>query len=125
MHEMSLIRPVVDLVLQECKGKDVAAVRSVHLSVGVMRDVIEDYMEGLFQYLARGTVAEHAKLAITRIPLIVICNECGTPFPLDTRDEATQVCPCCHVAKNYRLYSGNEFRVDRIEIEPLAEKIPA
>ncbi len=172
MHEMSLIRPAVDLVLQECAGKNVAEVRAVHLTVGVMRDVIEDYMEGLFRYLARGTVAEHAKLVITRAPLVVICNECGTPFPVvrdviedymeglfrylargtvaehaklvitraplvvicnecgtpfpvDTRDEATQVCPHCHARKNYRFYSGNEFRVDRIEVEVSAEAVPA
>ncbi len=121
MHEMSLIRPAVDLVLQECAGKNVAEVRAVHLTVGVMRDVIEDYMEGLFRYLARGTVAEHARLVITRAPLVVICNECGTPFPVNTRDEATQVCPHCHTRKNYRFYSGNEFRVDRIEVEVSAE----
>ena len=117
MHEMSLIRPVVDMVLQECEGKDIAEVRAVYLTVGELRDVIEDYMEGLFQHLARGTVAEHAKLVITRVPVVVICNQCGTPFPIDTRDSATWTCPHCGAHHNYRLYSGNEFRVDRIEVD--------
>ena len=116
MHEMSLIRPAVDLVLQECAGKNVAEVRAVHLTVGVMRDVIEDYMEGLFQHLARGTAAAGAKLVIKRIPAVVICNECATPFPIDVHDAATWTCPHCGAHKNYRLYSGNEFKVDRIEV---------
>ena len=116
MHEMSLIRPVVDMVLQECADKDIAEVRAVHLTVGNLRDVIEDYMEGLFQHLARGTVAEHARLVITRVPAVVICNVCGTPFPIDTHDRTTWECPHCKAYQNYRLYSGNEFRVDAIEV---------
>lgn len=120
MHEMSLIRPVVDLVLAECDGKDVGSVRAVHLSVGELRDVIEDYMEGLFRHLARGTVAENASLVIKRIPTVVICEECGTPFKLDVRDSKSRECPHCHAYQRYHLYSGNEFRVDRIEVEGAA-----
>ena len=44
MHEMSLLRPTVDLVLQECEKAGVTRVSAVHLTVGVLRDVIEDYM---------------------------------------------------------------------------------
>ena len=47
---------------------------------------------------------------------MVICNECGTPFPIDVHDAATWTCPHCGAHKNYRLYSGNEFKVDRIEV---------
>lgn len=120
MHEMSLIRPVVDLVLAECDGKDVGSVRAVHLSIGELRDVIEDYMEGLFRHLSRGTVAENASLVITRIPTVVICDECGTPFKLDVHDPKSWECPHCHAYQRYHLYSGNEFRVDRIEVEGTA-----
>ena len=116
MHEMSLLRPTVDLVLQECEKAGVTRVSAVHLTVGVLRDVIEDYMEGLFQHLARGTAAAGAKLVIKRIPAVVICNECATPFPIDVHDAATWTCPHCGAHKNYRLYSGNEFKVDRIEV---------
>lgn len=121
MHEMSLLRPTVDLVLQECEKAGVTRVSAVYLTVGVLRDVIEDYMEGLFQHLARGTAAEGAKLVIRRVPAVVICNQCGTPFPIDVRDSATWSCPHCKAHKDYRLYSGNEFKVDRIEVaEPVA-----
>ena len=116
MHEMSLLRPTVDLVLEECERAGVTRVSAVHLSIGVLRDVIEDYMEGLFQHLARGTAAAGAKLVIKRIPAVVICNECATPFPIDVHAAATWTCPHCGAHKNYRLYSGNEFKVDRIEV---------
>lgn len=123
MHEMSLMRPVVDLVLQECETYGITEVRAVHLTVGELRDVIEEYMEGLFQHLARGTAAQNAQLVVARTPVVVICNDCGTPFRIDVRDEQTWTCPHCGARKNYRLYSGNEFRIDRIEVAAPSEKI--
>lgn len=117
MHEMSLMRNVVDAVLSECAGAEVGAVRSVHLTIGELRDVIDQYVPGLFRYLARGTVAEHAEIVIEHTPVTVRCNACGDIFPIDVRDGQTWACPRCHERQNYRLFSGNEFRIDRIEVE--------
>jgi hydrogenase nickel incorporation protein HypA/HybF len=117
MHEMSLVRKVVDIVLSECEGKEVAAVRAVHLTIGEATDVIEEYVEDLFRFLARGTVAEKAEVFIARTPLTVRCLNCGDIFPIDTRDKETWGCPRCTAYQNYRLFSGREFRVDRIDVE--------
>lgn len=117
MHEMALMRNVVDAVVAECQGKDVGAVRSVHLTVGDLRDVVDEYVPGLFRYLARGTVAEHAEVVIEHTPVTVRCNACGDIFPINVRDESTLTCPRCHATRDYRLFSGNEFRIDRIQVE--------
>lgn len=69
MHEMALVHQVVSLVLDQVRDTDVTEVTAVHLTIGEGRDVIEDYMGGLFSFVARGTVAEHAKLVIHRVPL--------------------------------------------------------
>ena len=87
---------------------------------GVLHDVVEELIPGLFRHLARGTAAEGAKLVIRRVPAVVICNQCGTPFPIDVHDSATWTCPHCKAHKDYRLYSGNEFKVDRIEVAETA-----
>ena len=120
MHEMTLVRKVVDLVLESCEGEDVARVRSVHLYIGDLHDVVDDFVPGLFQHLARGTIAESARITITHVPATVICNQCGFVFPLDPRDETTWKCPYCAARRDYRLYTGREFFVDSIEVEGLA-----
>lgn len=120
MHEMSLMRNVVDVVLSECTSPEIGAVRSVHLTIGELRDVVDQYVPGLFRYLARGTVAEHAEVIIEHTPITVRCNGCGDIFPIDVRDEQTWVCPRCHERQNYQLFSGSEFRIDRIEVERAA-----
>lgn len=118
MHEMSLVRPIVNMVLEECEGKNVRAVTSVHLTIGEGHDVIVDTIPGLFQFLARGTVAEHAEVVIERVPLRAQCNRCGEVFPINVYHSETWVCPACG-QRDYRLYSGREFCIDSIRVEGL------
>lgn len=120
MHEMSLVRKVVDIVAAECGSDDAAEVLAVHLTIGEATDVIENYVEELFQFLARGTNAQNAKLVIARTPLTVRCDRCGTVFPIDVRNSETWGCPQCGAYQKYRLFSGREFRVDRIDVARLA-----
>ena len=117
MHEMALLRNVVDIVVGECAGKDVKAVRTVYLTVGELRDVVEDIVPGLFKWLARDTVAADADVFIRRVPAMVRCNKCGDIFKINVRDPKTWECPRCHAYQDYRLFSGNEFRIERIEVE--------
>lgn len=117
MHEMALVRNVVDVVLGECEGKGIKAVKAVHLTIGELSDVVEDFVPSLFQFLARGTIAADAKIVIRRTPLLVRCDECGEIFHIDVRDEATWVCTRCGARQKYHMVSGREFRIERIEVE--------
>lgn len=115
MHEMSLMRDVVDVVVEQAERVHAKGVRRVHLTIGDGRDVIMDLVDSLFEFLTRDTVAHGAELVITRVPYTVKCNECGMVFPLDVRKPDTWVCPRCS-AQNYHLNSGNEFTINRIEV---------
>lgn len=120
MHEMSLMSNVLQIVLDECEGADVTAVKAVRLTIGEQRDVVVDYAQGLFRYLARGTVAQDAELVVRQVPFTVRCMECGDIFKIDTRSPDTWECPRCGMRQRYRVFSGHEFQVDSIEVE-LAE----
>lgn len=122
MHEMSLMKNVLAIVLDECTGKGVVAVKEVSLTIGEQRDVAVEYAEGLFRFLARGTVAEKATLKVRRVPFTVRCMECGDIFKIDTRDPETWACPRCGVRQRYRVFSGHEFQVDSIEVELAGER---
>lgn len=130
MHEMALVRNVVDIVVEEAEAAHAAEVRAVHIVIGEGRDVVEDYFESLFQFLARGTVAEHAKVIIYRIPYRVQCNRCGAVFHVNIFDRATWGCPACEAYQNYKLVSGMEFSISKIEAveanpEPQKERATA
>lgn len=115
MHEMALTRNVVDIVVQYAEEAGATEVRAVHLTIGHVRDIVEDLFEGCFAFMARGTVAEHADLVITRVPLTVRCNKCDRVYHINVRDTNTWVCPVCK-EKDYRLNTGMEFFVNDIEI---------
>ncbi|MEC4295402.1 hydrogenase maturation nickel metallochaperone HypA [Adlercreutzia shanghongiae] len=125
MHEMGLVRPLVDAVLDHCEEAGAAEVLSVRLSIGEYVDVIERFIPQMFSFLARGTIAEHAEVVIERVPGYAACNSCNNIFSLDTQDKSTWHCPRCG-ERNYRMFSGREFRIDSIEIrEASAELRPA
>ena len=112
MHEMALTHEVLDVVLENAKNSGAIEVKTVHLTIGEGRDVIEDYMQGLFSFLARDTVAERARLVVKRVPYMVRCNVCGSIFPLNVRDSSTWTCTQCGAKRDYQLYSGMEFMIN-------------
>lgn len=116
MHEMSLIRDVVDAVLDHAAMAQADRVLSVHMTVGEIHDIVDDLFVKCFAFLARGTVAEGARVTIDRVPLTVRCKECGEVFGVDlhARGDAPR-CPGCDGGL-YAINSGNEFTLDDIEV---------
>lgn len=115
MHEMSLVRNVVSIVVDEAKAAQAAEISKVYIVVGEGRDVVESLFEDLFRFLARGTVAEHAEIILERVPYMVQCRHCGAEFHFDVCDKRTWTCACCGAHKDYKLLTGMEFYISRIE----------
>lgn len=115
MHEMALVREVLNVVLAECAARPVKEVRSIRLTIGELRDVVDEYVPGLFAHLARGTVAEGAAIVIEHTPYQVKCNQCGELFSPNLHDSTTWACPRCKAMRDYSPHSGMEFRIDAIE----------
>ena len=118
MHEMALVRNIMEVVVDEAEAAGAAEVTAVHIVVGEARDIVVDLFEGLFQFLARGTVAEHARVIIHTVPYRVRCHGCGEEFNLDFKDRLSQTCPRCGADRDYRLISGNELSISKIEANP-------
>ena len=121
MHEMSLMRNVLDMVLAECQGKGVEKVEAIYLSIGEASDVVEHKIPSLFRFLAKETIAAEAEVYVERIPVYVHCLQCSNIFPVNTRDESTWTCPRCGAHKKYRLFSGREFWLDKIDVRRRGE----
>jgi hydrogenase nickel incorporation protein HypA/HybF len=114
MHEMSLVRNILDIVKEEAEAAQAEKVTAVHLVVGEGRDIVEDLVQSLFQFLARGSVAEGAEVILQHVPYMVRCNQCQTEFHLEIMRPEKWVCPNCHAYKDYKLVSGQEFYISRI-----------
>ena len=124
MHEMSLVRDIVDVVLDECAGTDIAKVKSVNLTIGELRDVILEYVPELFRFLARDTIASEAEVVINSAPALFACSQCGLEFrPANYRNPRSWSCPSCNAKTGFKLLSGMEFSIDSIEVEDASETV--
>ncbi|MGI6591318.1 MAG: hydrogenase maturation nickel metallochaperone HypA [Eggerthellaceae bacterium] len=115
MHEMAITGAVVDSVVKYAEKNDAQKVVRVYLRIGELRDIVDDLMQGCFRYLARGTVADQAELAIEKVPLRAQCKNCHLVFPADIYRPDTLQCPDC-AGTQLSIYSGKEFLIQGIEI---------
>lgn len=115
MHELGLARPMIETVIESAELAGAKQVKRVYISIGLARDVVPELMDMTFKRLTKDTIAEGAELIVNQVPVSERCEDCGMVFPINLRDEATWHCPRCG-SRHYKLHSGREFAVDRIEV---------
>ena len=77
---------------------------------------LDELMESCFQFLSRGTVAEGARLTMTKVPLKLQCEDCLLVFGADVRGQRQIACPDCG-STCLKVRSGREFLISSITIE--------
>lgn len=102
------------MVLKYADENQARRVVNIHLLVGELRDLTEEWMQRYFDYLSRGTIAEGGKIIIKRIPATLECADCADSFKADIRQNNI-FCPGCGSAKN-ELVAGMEFLIESIEV---------
>jgi hydrogenase nickel incorporation protein HypA/HybF len=113
MHEMSLTEGVVEILAEEGRKQGFSRVKTVWLEIGVLSGVEPQAMEFCFDVVARGTLAEGAKLEIVRTPGEGYCLDCEAKVALAERFGACPDCGRYHV----QMTSGDEMRVKELEVE--------
>src|ERR1700749_4807128 len=107
MHELSLSSAIVNTVVKHAAGRRVTV---VSLRVGALRQVVPDTLDFYFEFVARDTVCEGARLEQELIPARVRCDPCGREWDIDM---PIFRCPGCGGAAG--VVSGNEFEVESID----------
>ncbi len=112
MHEMAIAEGILDIALDYARRNDAGRITKAALLVGEMAGVELESLAFCWSALAKGTIAEGADLAVTRVPLRGRCGACG-------RERAVErynfICPDC--GGTLEIISGRELRVDYLEME--------
>ena len=53
---------------------------AIHLRIGKMSDIEDDWIQRYFDYLSKGTAAEGARLVIERTPVVLQCRSCAETY---------------------------------------------
>jgi len=110
VHELSLSSAIVNTVVKHARGRRVTV---VELRVGKLRQVIPDTLAFYFDFVARGTVCEGARLEQQVIDARLACRSCGHAWELEI---PAFRCPACG-GSDVEIAAGNEFEVEAIEVE--------
>lgn len=110
MHELSLLRGVVDAVETAATGRTVEA---VGLKVGARSGVEVDCLENAWPLAIAGSCCEQARLDITAVPATVWCPTCDAEVAIDEYFALT--CPKCETPTG-DLRGGGEFEVMWVDV---------
>jgi hydrogenase nickel incorporation protein HypA/HybF len=110
VHELSLSGAVLNTVVKHAGQRRVIV---VSLRVGRLRQVVPDTLEFYFEFVARGTVCEGARLEQEIVEASLRCDACESAWEIEL---PAFRCPTCGGAE-VAVASGNEFEVESIEVE--------
>jgi hydrogenase nickel incorporation protein HypA/HybF len=113
MHELSIMQSALNVALAQARQAGATQVHEIRLRIGALSGVVPDALEFAFEALVPGTLAEHAKLAIERVPARFWCATCSWEFQ---SDDMFAECPDCHSLSG-ELRAGREMEVASLEID--------
>jgi len=113
MHEFSLMTGVLDTVEMSAREFNAQKILEIRLVIGDMAEILVDAMDFAFEVLSPGTLAEGAKLTMTKVSPRSRCLACGREF---THDRYHFSCPDCDSLAT-ELLNGRELYIESMEIE--------
>lgn len=113
MHELALAEAVLEIVEDGVRDSGAARARVVRLAIGALSHADPDALAFCFEAVAKGTVAEGARMDIARVPGQAWCRDCRVSVQLDAWGDA---CPRCG-GHALQVTGGGELRVREIEVE--------
>ncbi|MCX7027300.1 MAG: hydrogenase maturation nickel metallochaperone HypA [Spirochaetes bacterium] len=117
MHEASVTEALLRLVLDKAASLGAQKIIKVFLVVGDLAGYVGESLQFYFDRYSKGTVAEGAQIAITRVEPRMRCTSCGELF---ARARFSFSCPSCG-GEGEATKIGTEFYIASIEIESEGE----
>ena len=115
MHELPVTERILEVALRHAAGHEVTRIAVIHLRIGELSDLEDEWVQHYFNYLSRGTLAENARLAIRRTPIVLSCESCNSSFEVKKVELSDSRCPQCGESR-CRLVSGREYVVENMEV---------
>ncbi|HEY2190008.1 MAG TPA: hydrogenase maturation nickel metallochaperone HypA [Caldimonas sp.] len=112
MHEMSLAEGMLQVVEEGARGHAATRVRAVWVEIGALAQVEVDALRFCFDAVARGTLAEGARLEIVARPGAAWCMPCGAQVEITRHGDA---CPLCG-SYQLQVVRGDDMRVRELEV---------
>lgn len=111
MHELAIVKNILNIIDKESREKDFKKVISINLVVGEVSGIVPDCLYDFFPYASKGTIAEGAALTVKTIEVKARCRECG----YEGKPENAR-CRSCG-SRLFKIIEGREFYIDSLEVQ--------
>lgn len=115
MHEVSLCQSVLQTLTRELTARGIRPenVTCVTLSVGILRQVVPQFMQDAFRLLTSDTPLQNCRLELKIVPLQASCRRCERSFSIDS---LSAICPGCG-SQDVSIRGGDELQIESVTVE--------
>jgi hydrogenase nickel incorporation protein HypA/HybF len=114
MHELSLCSSIASIVEEARDGR---RVRTVHLQVGQLRQVVPDTLVFCWQLVTEDSGLAGSVLEIDHLPVVLDCRACAETTTV--ADALLLTCAACG-SGDIVVSSGEELMVTALDLDPQA-----
>ena len=113
MHELAITESILEIALRHAEQAQAERVSALHVVVGQLSSIVDDSVQFYWDIISENTIAAGAVLDFQRIPIELVCLDCGNQYTPGVEDFS---CPSCR-SERIKVVSGEEFYLDSIEVE--------
>ncbi len=113
MHEVSLVRALLQQVERICKLHEGAAIEQIDVEIGPLSGVEPLLVSEAFQVVASSTPCAKAALVIHEVPLKARCQDCGRESIVADFNFSCGICG----SHALRITQGDEFRLLSVTLQ--------
>ena len=113
MHELAVTQSILSLALERAAAVGAKHVVNIYLEVGQLSSYVDESVQFYWDFISRGTLAKDAILHFQRVPLEMLCTECGKRF---SPGGETFDCPQCD-SHDVLVAQGEVFRMLGLDVE--------
>jgi hydrogenase nickel incorporation protein HypA/HybF len=113
MHELSIIESILEAAEAKARDAKSPSIEVIKLRLGQFTAIAQVALEFAFEVARLGTLAEHARLDIEVVPMVLHCAVCDHI----TRPNHPMSFSCAQCGFPLNIVSGKELEIEYIEIE--------
>ena len=120
MHELAVTESILNIAEKHAVQAGASKITDIYITLGQLSSIVDDSVQFYWDIIsADKPICQGAALHFQRIPARLVCLACAHEYEIPTELEP---CPQCG-SFQVKVLAGEEFWVDRIEIEKSGEEL--
>ena len=113
MHEISIVESILEVAEEKAREANSPSILVIKLRLGQFTAIAREALDFAFEVARQGTLAEHARLEIEVVPMVLHCVVCDAK----TQPMIVMSLICTQCGFPLKIVSGKELQIEYIEIE--------